>query len=70
MVENNREGREYFNSGQSRRFPDAMGGMDDGFSLCAVPAFCRGSGILNICRCMCVPQGSHRVGGCGGKVAG
>ena len=29
----------------SRRFPDVMGGMDSGFSLCAVPAFCCGPGI-------------------------
>ena len=29
----------------SRRFPDAMGGMDNGFSSCAVPAFCHGPGI-------------------------
>ena len=36
----------------SCRFPDVMGGMDNGFSPCAVPAFCRGPGILDICRYM------------------
>ena len=32
----------------SRRFPDVAGGMDSGFSLCTVPAFCRGPGISKI----------------------
>ena len=40
----------------SRRFPDVTGGMDSGFSLCAVPAFCHSPGILNIGGYMCVPQ--------------
>ena len=40
---------------RTRRFLDATGGMDSGFSSCAAPAFCRGPGILNICRCMWVP---------------
>ena len=29
----------------SRRFLDATGGMDNGFSSCAAPAFCHGPGI-------------------------
>ena len=29
----------------SRRFPDVTGGMDNGFSSCAAPAFCHGPGI-------------------------
>ena len=37
-------------------FPDAMGGMDNGFSLCAALAFCCGPGISNIFRYMHVPQ--------------
>ena len=36
----------------SRRFPDATGGMDSGFSSCAAPAFCRGPGISKIGRYM------------------
>ena len=34
------------------RVPEATGGMDDGFSSCAVLAFCRSPGILNIGRYM------------------
>ena len=37
-----------------RRFLDAMGGMDNGFSLCAALAFCRSPGILNRGRYMCI----------------
>ena len=44
----------------SHRFPDATGGIDNGFSLCTVPAFCHGPGILNICRYMHVPQVAGR----------
>ena len=40
----------------SCRSPDATGGMDNGFSSCAAPAFCCGPGISNICRCMHFPQ--------------
>ena len=40
----------------SHRFPDAVGGMDNGFSWCTAPAFCRGPGISNICRYMHIPQ--------------
>ena len=29
----------------SRRLPDVTGGMDNGFSSCAAPAFCRCPGI-------------------------
>ena len=36
----------------SRRFPDVMGGMDSGFSSCAVPAFSCGPGISKIGRYM------------------
>ena len=36
----------------SRRFPDVTGGMDSGFSSCAVPAFCHGPGISKIGRYM------------------
>ena len=39
----------------SRRFPDAMGGMDSGFSSCAALAFCHGPGISDICRYMRIP---------------
>ena len=38
----------------SRRFPDTTGGMDNGFSSCAAPAFCRGPGISDRGRYMCV----------------
>ena len=40
---------------RSRRFLDAMGGMDNGFSSCTAPAFCRGPGISNICRYLRIP---------------
>ena len=36
----------------SRRFLDATGGMDSGFSLCAAPAFCHSPGISKIGRYM------------------
>ena len=41
---------------RSRRFLDATGGMDNGFSSCAAPAFCHGPGISDICRYMRVPR--------------
>ena len=41
---------------RSCRFPDAMGGMDNGFSLCTAPAFCCSPGISNICRYMRILQ--------------
>ena len=40
----------------SHRLPDAMGGMDNGFSSCAAPAFCHGPGISDICRYLLVPR--------------
>ena len=40
----------------SHRFLDAKGGMDDGFSSCAVPAFWHSPGISNMGRCMCFPR--------------
>ena len=39
---------------ESRRFLDVTRGMDSGFSLCAVPAFCHGPGISKIGGYMCV----------------
>ena len=48
---------------RSHRFPDATGGMDSGFSSCAVPAFCRSPGISKIGRYMRIPQGSCKVEG-------
>ena len=47
----------------SRRFLDAMGGMDSGFSLCAAPAFCRSPGILKIGRYMHVLQVAGKLQG-------
>ena len=47
----------------SRRFPDATGGMDSGFSLCAAPAFCRGPGILKIGRYMRILQVAGKLQG-------
>ena len=47
----------------SRRFPDATGGMDSGFSLCAAPAFCRGPGISKIGRYMRVLQVAGKLQG-------
>ena len=41
---------------RSHRFLDAMGGMDSGFSSCAVPAFCHGPGILKTGGYMHVPR--------------
>ena len=47
----------------SRRFLDATGGMDSGFSSCAVPDFCRGSGILKVGRYMCIPRVAGKLQG-------
>ena len=48
---------------RSRRFLDATGGMDSGFSSCAVPAFCCGPGILNTGGYMRIPQVTGKLQG-------
>ena len=48
---------------RSRRFPDATGGMDSGFSSCGAPAFCRSPGISKIGRYMRVLQVAGKLQG-------
>ena len=47
----------------SHRFPDVMGGMDSGFSLCPAPAFCCGPGISKIGRYMHVLRVAGKLQG-------
>ena len=45
----------------SRRFLDTTGGMDNGFSSCAAPAFCHGPGISDRGRYMHVLRGVRKL---------
>ena len=46
---------------RSCRFPEVTGGMDNGFSSCAAPAFCRGPGISDRGRYMRVLQAVRQL---------